>query len=286
MRKQLRTNIGALCTAMVLGYSANASAFAIESCFVPLASAACTANINTLTQGWDGPGLGSFNLGYYIGNAGQPNNGLPTGLTEAQVEGAFLAAAATWSSVVQVSFTKLGDVTLGAAGAFQNNSIDFYFHTTGSEGIPFDGAWNPSTGAGSVFAHSWGPKDIMTEITAGNMHFDQAEHWVLSGAPNPTLAMTSVNIDLQTVILHELGHVLGLDHTAGSSLSDPVMQALYWGQQRTLRADDIAGMQTLYCPTGQTCGTISPPSVPEPGTLLLLGLGLAALRLTKRQARP
>lgn len=282
MRHRSRSTIGPLIAAAFLAYSAAGNAFVVENCFVAGASAACTANINTLTQGWDGPGLGSFNLGYYIGNPNRADSGFG-GMSEATIENAFLAAAAAWSSVVQVTFTKVGDATLGAAGFNNNNSVSFYFHggpgdTT--DGLGFDGAWNPATGAGSVFAHAWGPSDIMTESTAGNMHFDLAESWVTAGA---AIGVNSATIDLQSVILHELGHVLGLGHEdgLGQGLNAPVMQSFYWGEQRTLRADDIAGVQSLYCPTGQICGS----SAPEPGTALLLGLGIFAMRLLRKSAR-
>lgn len=278
MKRRLKAALGALCAATALGYGSTASAFVIDTCIV--SAAGCTVGV-TPTQGWDGPGRGSFNLGYYIGNTNRADLGLG-GFSAAVIENAFLAAAATWSSVVQVTFTKLGDATLGPAGLFAPNSVDFYFHGgagDNSDGLPFDGAWNPNTGAGSVFAHAWGPTDIMTESTAGNMHFDGAESWVTSGA---AIGATSATIDLQSVILHELGHVLGLGHedSQGSGLGAPVMQSFYWGEQRTLKADDIAGVQSLYCGTGEVCGASG--AVPAPPTLLLLAAGLVAMRLPRK----
>jgi hypothetical protein len=288
MRTRTNRNNAALLAAlaMALGCAGSANAFVVDTCVV--AAAGCTVGV-TPTQGWDGPGLGTFSLGYYIGNAGRADLGLG-GMSVAVLENAFAAAAATWASVVQVTFVKLGDAVNGATGAFANNSIDFYFHGSGADaadGIGFDGAWNPGNSTGSVFAHAWGPKDIMTEITAGNMHFDKDEHWVTSGA---LIGANSATIDLQSVILHELGHVLGLGHenSLGTGINGPVMQSLYWGEKRALTADDIAGVQSLYCPTGQICnGNGNGHGVPEPGTLLLLGLSLFGwMSLSRRRAQP
>lgn len=260
-----------------LGCAGGAQAFVLSTC---VGGAVCASPPGTPTEGWDGPGLGSFTLSYYLGNPNRADDGLG-GLNIADIDAAFAAAAATWSSVAQVAFVKIGDATNPAQdGNFlAANSIDFYFHggPDATDGFPFDGPWNPATGAGAVFAHAWGPQDIQNGNVAGNMHFDMDESWVTNAA---LIGVNSATIDLESVILHELGHVLGLDHEdgLGQGLGAPVMQSLYWGEKRALTADDIAGVQSLYCPTGQVCGTI-----PEPATLLLLGSGLAAFGMSRRR---
>jgi len=49
--------------------------------------------------------------------------------------------------------------------------------------------------------------------------------------------------DIETVMLHENGHVLGLGH---SSYSQAVMYSSYHGVLRVLHSDDIAGVSSLY----------------------------------------
>ncbi len=207
-----------------------------------------------LTEGWDGPGLGSYTLKWYLGNTFQPNNGLPAGFTMAQVQTEIEAAMAGWSSVIDVTFVKVGDAPTDSANGqstpFQADTIYIYFASGDhNDGFPFDGGWditdtNPSTN-GFVLAHGFGPPDISG--AEGNVHLDSAESWVLSGS---NVAVNPPTIDIQSIVLHELGHSLGLTHedSMGSGANAPVMQSLYWGQLRSLTQDDINGVQSLYAP--------------------------------------
>ena len=57
--------------------------------------------------------------------------------------------------------------------------------------------------------------------------------------------------DVETVMLHENGHVLGLGH---SNVSGAVMEPYYGEVRRALHADDIDGVRFLYPLSPAVCG--------------------------------
>jgi hypothetical protein len=67
--------------------------------------------------------------------------------------------------------------------------------------------------------------------------FNEQYTWSCSG--NPGFGQ----YDAETVGLHELGHILALDHT---NVSAAVMYAYYQGVRRSLHQDDVDGLCTLY----------------------------------------
>lgn len=86
-----------------------------------------------------------------------------------------------------------------------------------------------------------------------DLQFSSAAAWTTD--PN------GVNIDLQSVAIHEFGHALGLKH---SKVSGSVMFSGY--KRGTLlrepTADDLAGLRELYGP-GAATPTATPPAVQE-----------------------
>ena len=68
-------------------------------------------------------------------------------------------------------------------------------------------------------------------------------------------------MDIQRVALHEVGHAIGLNHSAAAGA---IMNA-YVGNQYTLSSDDIAGVQALYgAPTGSPTPTPTATATPPP----------------------
>ncbi|KAI3700804.1 hypothetical protein L2E82_45442 [Cichorium intybus] len=88
---------------------------------------------------------------------------------------------------------------------------------------------SPFNGSGGVLAHAFSPPD-------GRVHFDADERWAIGAVPNA--------FDMESVAIHEIGHLLGLGHSQFQS-------AIMWssfssGVTKGLSSDDIQGLRALY----------------------------------------
>jgi len=167
----------------------------------------------------------------------------------------------TWASVS--GFSNLGRVTDGG----------------GAIGSP-----DPSAAVGDIrigviellasdsLAHTFRPSTTQLVPSGGSvggdMHIDRDRIWI--DDPDDTHPRNSLDFDLYTVLLHEMGHALGLGH---SSSPEAVMFGSYTGGRRELALDDILGIQSIY----------GPPPVPEPGTLSCVWGGIVGIALWRRR---
>lgn len=96
----------------------------------------------------------------------------------------------------------------------------------------FHGDNYPFDGPGNVLAHAFAPRD-------GRLHYDADENWSTSNL------IRVGQMDLETIAIHEIGHILGLGHS-----QDPnaIMYAYYRAGtiKRNLGQDDIEGIRALY----------------------------------------
>ncbi|KAI3891909.1 hypothetical protein MKX03_026317 [Papaver bracteatum] len=132
----------------------------------------------------------------------------------------FARAFSKWSSVIPINFTETQDYKQA------NITIGFYYGDHG-DGIPFVNK--------TVLAHATGPG------SGAHIHFDAAFTWAVDFSSEKSKDA----FDLETVAIHEIGHVLGLDH---SSVPEAVM--FLGTPPRTknvdLSLDDVNGAQALY----------------------------------------
>jgi hypothetical protein len=145
-------------------------------------------------------------------------------LTQAEVQAAFSAAFGYWAAVTPLTFTEV------AIASDPEIRIQFAPGDHG-DGFAFDGA-------GGVLAHAFYPPPNGGDI-AGDAHFDEDETWTINLPPS--------GIDLYTVAAHEIGHALGLAHSADT---DALMYPFYSGAHRFLDQDDVDGIQALYGAAG------------------------------------
>jgi hypothetical protein len=133
-------------------------------------------------------------------------------------------ALRTWSDSIPVTFTEVA----------QDRNPDIV--------IGWRAADDPDHSmVGGVLAHADFPPGcgvVTNGSTPKPVHFDDTEHtWSIGAAPDC--------FDVETVALHELGHILGLGHSSvlGAVMMPTVAPNM---TKRDLAQDDINGARTLY----------------------------------------
>ena len=207
-----------------------------------------------------------------------------SGFGASDYEGMVDAVLNVWADAS--GFTNLGQVADRGVSAGASESIG------GHLGDIRLAAWEIAEA--NVLAHAYQPGSEAIFGTggtiAGDVHVDVNRTW----SDDPTDTNADADVDLMTVLLHELGHSLGLGH---STTSGSVMEAVYGGARRELTADDLAGIHYIYGSNEANDGGGGggkPPwaggpggrsIVPEPSSTLLATLGWICLLATRGQRR-
>ncbi|XP_047324361.1 metalloendoproteinase 2-MMP-like [Impatiens glandulifera] len=146
-----------------------------------------------------------------------PDNQVPQ-----NAKAVFASAFQRWAAVIPMTFVE--------TSSFQAADIRIAFASgEHGDGEPFDGVLG-------TLAHAFSP-------TSGMLHLDADETWVIDGDFSTSSSIFAV--DLESVVIHEIGHLLGLGH---SSVVDAMMYPSIASRTRKLNlaGDDIEGIQVLY----------------------------------------
>ncbi|KAL6189806.1 hypothetical protein ACLB2K_036207 [Fragaria x ananassa] len=178
---------------------------------------------------------------------------LPDNELSAETKSVFISAFQKWSTVIPMTFTE----TTSYYSA--DIKIGFFFGHHG-DGEAFDGVLG-------TLAHAFSPP-------SGLFHLDGDENWVIGG--DITTSTVTSAIDLESVAVHEIGHLLGLEH---SSVEESVMYPTITPNTKKvdLANDDVEGIQSLYGvnPSYDGTTTSSTPSTQARESRWVIGVVLA-----------
>ncbi|XP_052480728.1 metalloendoproteinase 4-MMP-like [Gossypium raimondii] len=137
-----------------------------------------------------------------------------------KIKTVFKRSFSKWASVIPVNFTEIDNYPL------TNIRIGFFKGNHG-DGQPFDGILG-------VLAHAFSPEN-------GRLHLDKDETWAVDFEKVKSKAA----VNLESVVTHEIGHILGLAH---SSVKEAVMYPSLKPRSKkvNLKLDDVEGVQSLY----------------------------------------
>lgn len=181
-------------------------------------------------------------------------------------EGVRWQNGATTFSPLLVHGSQIESSDVSQAIADWNNASAFHFTDTGGTADPCNstmpnGVDIATTNCGDAFGS--GVLAVTTYETAGGGFLTHAGIVFNSnttfGSYDGPLRFGSV--DFRRVALHELGHVLGLDHENDPSI--PAIMAPAVTDIDRLTADDIAGVQSIYGVTGGSQTTIVSAMLPS-----------------------
>ncbi|QEH34284.1 Matrixin [Aquisphaera giovannonii] len=136
----------------------------------------------------------------------------------------FQKAASVWQAVAGINLCQVGDDG-SALGVDGNQQGDPRFGDIRISAVP--------QGSGTL-AVCLTPPPVNGGTDAGDIILNSTSNWGIN-----------TSYDLETVAIHELGHALGLGHSA---IQAACLYAYYNGGKQSLNTDDVSGIQSIWGP--------------------------------------
>ena len=194
----------------------------------------------------------------------------------------------TWAAGSAGTFTNLGQFLDGGGVIGANAAASDLADIRGAV-LRFTDPVPPGSQTNmEVLAHAFRPDTLNDALgpgtIGGDIHFRPNKYGpdgipnTPDDEPNGVVWVNDPNapfgtVDLLTVMIHEVGHAIGLDHNTGDAMS--VMDPVYIGPRRGLSGTDKQNVQQLYG------GVVAP----EPSALCLISLGSPLLAARRRRAK-